>query len=264
MFTHDQAQFRGALEAMEATWAKAAPLVAPPMELLRVRFGTLSMPGYLRVPAGASHPPVVLLLPGADSAKEELYHLADHIVARGLAVAAFDTPGQGMLSFESKLRPDQEAAVRAIVDALAARPDLDGSRLAVGGISYGGMFAIRTAAVDERVRAVFAISSWYTPAGRFASMDALTRPGQYQHHGPDPAANMAAMTLAGAARQATVPLLQIFGGNDPGTPAEHGERIAAEYGGPVTTVVYPDGVHILNNLWYEARPLVGDWLAETL
>jgi hypothetical protein len=44
----------------------------------------------------------------------------------------------------------------------------------------------------------------------------------------------------------------------------HGERIAAEYGGPVTTVIYPDGVHILNNLWYQARPLVADWLAETL
>jgi len=29
-------------------------------------------------------------------------------------------------------------------------------------------------------------------------------------------------------------------------------------------VIYPDGVHILNNLWYQARPLVADWLAETL
>jgi dienelactone hydrolase len=249
---------------MTAAWAKAAPLVAPPMELLSVPFGTLSLPGYLRVPEHASRPPVVLLLPGADSAKEELYNLADHIVARGLAVAAFDGPGQGMLSFDSKLRPDQEVAVQAIVGALAARPDVDGSRLAVGGISYGGMFAIRTAAADQRVRAVFAISSWYTPAGRFASMDALTRPGQYQHHGPDPAANMAAMTLAGVAGKATVPLLQVYGGDDPGSPPEHGERIAAEYGGPVTTVVYPDGVHILNNLWYQARPLVADWLAETL
>ena len=36
------------------------------------------------------------------------------------------------------------------------------------------------------------------------------------------------------------------------------------YGGPVTTVIYPDGVHILNNLWCQARPLVADWLAETL
>jgi len=234
------------------------------MEPLAVPFDGLVMPGYLRMPDQARRPPIVLLLPGADSAKEELYNLADHIVARGLAVAAFDGPGQGLLSFDSNLRPNQEVAIQAIVSALAARPDLDGARLAVGGISYGGMFAIRTAAVDERVRAVFAISTWYTPAGRFAGMDDLTRPGQYQHHGPDPAANMAAMTLAGAAARARVPLLQLYGGNDPGSPPAGGERIAAEYGGPVTTVIYPDGVHILNNLWYQARPLVADWLAETL
>jgi tryptophan 2,3-dioxygenase len=46
--------------------------------------------------------------------------------------------------------------------------------------------------------------------------------------------------------------------------ARHVERIAAEYGGPVTTVIHPDGVHIVNNLWYQARPLVADWLAGTL
>jgi 2,6-dihydroxypseudooxynicotine hydrolase len=264
VFTHDQAQFRAALEAMGAAWAKAAPLVTPPMQPLAVPFEGLVLPGYLRVPDQASRPPIVLLLPGADSAKEELYNLADHMVARGLAVAAFDGPGQGLLSFDSKLRPDQEVAVQAIIGALAGRPDVDASRLAVGGISYGGMFAIRTAAADERVRAVFAISGWYTPAGRFAEMDDLTRPGQYQHHGPDPAANMAAMTVAGAAARARVPLLQLYGGKDPGSPPVHGERIAAEYGGPVTTVIYPDGVHILNNLWYQARPLVADWLAETL
>ena len=47
-------------------------------------------------------------------------------------------------------------------------------------------------------------------------------------------------------------------------PPEHGERIAAEYGGPVTNVVFDDGVHILNNIYYKARPFVADWLAETL
>src|SRR5262249_59267673 len=153
-------------------------------------------------------------------------------VARGLAVAAFDGPGQGMLSFDSKLRPDQEVAVRAIVDALALRPDLDASRLAVGGISYGGMFAIRTAAVDERARAVFSISSWYTPAGRFASMDALTRPGQYQHHGPDPAAHIAAMTLAGVAGKAPRPPLQVYGRNKPRPPPPHPEPDPPQYARP--------------------------------
>src|SRR5215831_12486688 len=179
VFTHDQAQFRAALEAMGDAWARAAPLVAPPMEPLAVPFEGLVMPGYLRVPDQASRPPVVLLLPGADSAKEELYNLADHIVARGLAVAAFDGPGQGLLSFDSKLRPDQEVAIQAIVSALAARPDLDGARLAVGGISYGGMFAVRTAAVDERVRAVFAISTWYTAGGRRADRGRIRRAGDH-------------------------------------------------------------------------------------
>lgn len=264
VFTHDRGQFAQAQAKMAAALAQAAPLVSPPMSLLSVEFEGLCLPGYLRVPEGAVRPPIVLLLCGADSTKEELYNLADHILARGMAVAAFDGPGQGAVSFDSNLRPDQEVAVSAILDALAARGDLDAGRMAVGGISYGGLFAIRTAAVDERVRAVFAMSSWYTPAGRFAEMDDLTRPGQYLHHGPDPAANMAAITLAGAAAKATAPLLQVFGGNDPGTPASHGERIAAEYGGPVTTVVYPDGVHILNNIWHLARPMVADWLAGRL
>ncbi len=264
VFTHQQGQFRAAQAAMAAALAKAAPLVSPPMELLTVPFEGLELTGYLRIPDGIARPPIVLLLPGADSAKEELYDLAGHILARGMAVAAFDGPGQGAATFESTLRPDQEVAVRVILDALTARDDLDPTRVAVGGISYGGLFAIRTAAVDERVRAVFAMSSWYTPAGRFAEMDDLTRPGQYLHHGADPAANMAAITLAGAAARASAPLLQVFGGNDPGTPASHGERIAAEYGGPVTTVVYPDGVHILNNLSYIVRPMVADWLAGQL
>jgi 2,6-dihydroxypseudooxynicotine hydrolase len=264
MFTHDAKQYRAALTAMGMAWEKAAPLLDPPMEILTVPFEDMTLNGYLRVPPTASRPPVVLLLPGADSTKEELYNLGDYIVARGLAFAAFDGPGQGMVSFAGKLRPDYEVAVRAIVDSLAARSDLDTGRLAVGGISYGGLFAIRAAAADERVRAVVSISSWYTPAGRFETMEPLSRTGQYQHLGPDPAAVMESITLAGAASRATVPLLQVYGGLDAASPPSQAEKIAAEYAGPVTTVVYDDGVHILNNVWYKARPMVADWLAQAI
>lgn len=34
--------------------------------------------------------------------------------------------------------------------------------------------------------------------------------------------------------------------------------------GPVTTVIFEDGVHVCNNIWYKARPLAADWLVETL
>lgn len=263
MFSHDQDQFRAALTAMGAAWAKAAPHLDPPMEILAVPFEDMTLHGYLRVPP-VTRPPIVLMLPGADSTKEELYHLGGHIVARGLAFAAFDGPGQGLVSFQGKLRPDYERAVQAIIDRLAARDDLDAGRLAVGGISYGGLFGIRTAAVDDRVRAVVSISSWYTPAGRFETMEPLSRVGQYQHLGPDPAAVMESITLAGAAGRATVPLLQVYGGLDPASPPSQADKVAGEYGGPVTTVVFDDGVHILNNVWYKARPMVADWLAETV
>jgi dienelactone hydrolase len=264
MFSHDQEQYLAALTAMGSAFGQAAPLLTPPARLLRVPFESMTLNGYLRVPAAAGRPPVVLLLPGGDSTKEELYNLGDHIVARGLAVAAFDGPGQGIVSTVAKLRPDYEVAVRAMIDSLERRDDVDITRLAVGGISYGGLFGIRTAASDDRVRAVVSVSSWYTPAGRFARMEPLTRTGQYQHLGPDPAAVMDSVTLAGAAGRAKVPLLQVYGGLDRESPPSHGDRIAAEYGGPVTTIVYPDGVHILNNVWYQARPMVADWLAQTL
>ena len=264
MFSHDQEQYRAALEAMAAAWQQAAPLLDPPMEILEVPFEDLTLHGYLRIPSGVTRPPVVIMFPGADSIKEELYNLGDYIVARGLAFAAFDGPGQGIVSLEGTLRPDYELAVRAVIDSLAARDDLDTGRLAVGGISYGGLFAIRTAAIDDRVRAVASISSWYTPAGRFEPMEPLPKTGQYQHLGPDPAAVMESITLAGVAGRATVPLLQVYGGLDTASPPAQAEKVAAEYGGPVTTLVFDDGVHILNNIWYKARPAVADWLAETL
>jgi hypothetical protein len=37
-----------------------------------------------------------------------------------------------------------------------------------------------------------------------------------------------------------------------------GQEVAAQ------AVIYPDGAHILSNLWHQARPLVAAWLAETL
>ncbi len=266
MFCHDQDAYRSALETMEGYWGKAAPLLDPPMDIVHVPFEGAELHGYVRVPlaSGGRKPPLAVLLPGADSTKEELFNLSEFLLARGVAIAAFDGPGQGSVSFEMKLRPDYERAVQAIIDALSTRDDVDAGRLAVGGISYGGLFAMRAAAVDDRVRAVFSISSWYTPAGRFATMEPLSQTGQYQHLGDDPAAVMEAITLAGVLDKVTVPVLQVFGGDDPASPPSHGERVAAEIAGPITTVVIPDGVHVVNNVWPQARALVADWVAENL
>jgi dienelactone hydrolase len=264
LFPHRPEQFRGALEGMGKCWGAAAPHTDPPMELVEVPFEGTVLPGYLRKPHGVERPPVAVLVPGADSTKEELFNLSEHIVERGVATFAFDGPGHGAVSFELKLRPDYEVPIAAVIDRLEQRDDLDTDSLGVCGISYGGLFACRAAALDERVKAAVSMSSWYSPAGRFPNQDHISQVGLRQYMGEDADAVQSRMTLEGVAEKITVPLLQIYGGRDPASPPEQAYRVEAEARGPTTTRVFKDGVHVCNNLWYEVRPLVGHWLARQL
>lgn len=108
------------------------------------------------------------------------------------------------------------------------------------------------------------MSSWYAAGGRYRQAHAVTHEGLRQYMGEDPDAYQSSMTLAGIAGRLTAPLLQVYGGRDPVSPPSEGERVASEVKRPQLLKVYPDGVHVCNNLWYEARPFVADWLADTL
>ncbi len=265
LFTQDLDQFRAALTAGEAAFAKAAPIAEHPMEILNVPFERTQLRGYFRYPLGTSgRVPLVVLIPGADSNKEELYDHGAHILRRGIAVYCFDGPGHGLVSFDLKLRREYEAPIGAVLDVLLKRPDVDADRVALGGISYGGQFAIRGAAFDKRVKAAVSVSSWYSAAGRFPSQRPVSQRALVQYLGPDPLAVQNTMTLEGVASRVTVPVLQVYGGKDPASPIEQAERIAAEVKGPHTLKFYEEGVHVCNNIWFKARPFVADWLADTL
>lgn len=263
-FVHEPTQFRAALEAAAECYRKAAPLVDPPMELLAIPFEGAMLPGYLRKPRGIERPPIAIFCPGGDSTKEELYDLGQHVVERGVAFLAFDGPGQGLVSIRLKMRPDYEVALRAAIDFVSARKDIDSARVAVGGISYGGLFACRAAAFDERVRAAVSVSAWYTPAGLYSHMPPLGQIAIRQYFGPNPAEVQDRITMAGAAERIRVPLLQIYGGRDKASPPEEAYRVEREVKGPCTTVVFDDGVHVCNNVQNEARPLIADWLCQHL
>jgi len=264
LFVHDQKQWTAGMEAMGACWKKAAPLVSPPMELMEIPFEGVLLPGYLRKPAGVAKPPLVFLVPGGDSTKEELYDFGNYMLERGLAIFAFDGPGQGLVSARVKLRPDFEVPIRAVTDFVLKRAGVDEKRLAIGGISYGGIFACRAAAFDNRFKAVFSASSWYTPANRFPGMDPLSQNGLRQYMGENAQQVQDSITMAGAAHKLEVPLLQVYGGLDKASPPEHAYRVAKEVKGPTTTLVFDDGVHVCNNLSHIVRPLIADWLSDHL
>ena len=73
------------------------------------------------------------------------------------------------------IRPDYEAPVSAVIDALGWRPDVDAGRLGLWGVSLGGYYAPRAAAFDTRVRACIALTGPFDFAEAFARAPGLTR-----------------------------------------------------------------------------------------
>ena len=77
-----------------------------------------------RVPPGARDPsaharsPVVIMIPGLDSVKEELQATAEYMLSRGLAVVAVDGPGQGEAEYDLPIEPAYERVAAAVADYL--------------------------------------------------------------------------------------------------------------------------------------------------
>jgi esterase FrsA len=123
---------------------KAAKHLDPPLEIVELAFEGQTLVGYLQLPPGITNPPVVLHWGGVDGWKEDRLRAAAFILRAGLASLTIDMPGTG----ENPVRYGDPAAERtftAWLDRLAQRRDLDGSRVAVWGGSFGAYWAARLA-----------------------------------------------------------------------------------------------------------------------
>src|SRR5262245_43298155 len=137
----------------------AAPLCREAIEVLGIPFEGSSLPAYFLRPAADRSPrKTLLVISGFDGTAEESYFQAGAAaVERGYNVLLFEGPGQtGTLRLYPDLtfRPDYEVPVRAAVDYVLGRPDVDPRRLAFMGISLGGYFSIRATAHEPRIRAL--------------------------------------------------------------------------------------------------------------
>ncbi|MCC7022163.1 MAG: alpha/beta fold hydrolase, partial [Thermomicrobiales bacterium] len=119
---------------------------------------------FFRVDESPEPRPTILFHGGFDSTLEELYPAAGAAaIERGYHCLAFAGPGQGRALREQGLpfRPDWEAVVTPVVDVALARPEVDPSRLALLGWSYGGLLAPRAAAFEPRIAALIAWDGIY-------------------------------------------------------------------------------------------------------
>jgi len=136
-------------------------LMDNPIENLNIDFEGAKLPAYF-VYGGEGRRPTLIALGGFDSTMEEVYCWIGAAAAEhGWHCLIFEGPGQWSVLKRDpglKFRPEYEEPVRAVVDYVLSRPDVDSERLALIGYSMGGYLAPRAAAFEPRIKACIADS----------------------------------------------------------------------------------------------------------
>jgi predicted amidohydrolase/dienelactone hydrolase len=267
VFVDDLDQQRAAHDRTVACFRRGAATLSPPAEPVRVPYGDTTLAAYLRVPASRTKPPVVIMMPGLDSVKEELQATAQYMLDRGLAIIAIDGPGQGESEYELPIEPAYERVATAVADYLEGREDIDPGRIGGFGVSLGGYYAARAAAFEPRMKAAVSLAGPYQWSLDWAILPPQTR-ATFQHRSgaateAEAREKASELTLEHAAAQITRPLLVAAGGRDRLVPTYHAERLAREAPG-AELMLDPDGSHGLTNRAFESRSRMADWLAAHL
>jgi len=162
----DDPRIRHAYERSISCFKHAASLFTFPIEPIEIPYENTTLPGYFyRADASPIQRPLVVMHNGFDGSVEEMHFLgALAAVERGYNVIAFDGPGQfGPVHREAlTFRPDWEKAVGPVVDfALKQTRFVNPQRVALLGVSMGGLLAPRAAAFEKRLAACIANDGLY-------------------------------------------------------------------------------------------------------
>jgi len=134
-------------KAIEAFLAHGR-LIDPPIEVVHIPFEGSEIIGYLRLPKNAKGPvPLVLAINGLDSRKEDLSENFDAIIPYGIGFIAVDSPGTGQAPIKAGV--NAERMFSPVIDYVLTRPEVDKTRLAADGQSFGAYWATKLSIVER-------------------------------------------------------------------------------------------------------------------
>ena len=162
-----QASYQKALDAFRSATDGGS------IEFVDVRYENGLMPSLFVAGKGTGQRPCLVFFNGFDVTKEVLYLMGvGDLAGRGISVLLCDQPGSGgaLRLHGQPTRFDMEVPAAACFDAMAARPDVDSDRIAIGAISMGGYFAPRAASVEHRFAACVAWGAFHDLLGVAANL----------------------------------------------------------------------------------------------
>ncbi len=243
----------------------ALPHLNPPGERAEIPYQGKHLFANLRRPRGIERPPVVILIPGMDSTKEEFHHSEQLFLDRGMATLSLDGPGQGEAEYDFPIRHDYEVPCATVIDWVQARDDLDGARIGLSGASMGGYYVPRVVAFETRVAAAIANGGAYAVQPNFDQRpDTLKQAYRLRTHSASVAEareKTAAFNLEGVAKTITCPMFIIGALEDRITSYKDAERLAGEVSGPVELRLLEGANHVAHNRGHMFKTQAADWMA---
>ncbi len=237
-----------------------------------VRVDGQDVPIWLAIPPGsdpaAGSLPCVLISNGLDSVTEvEPLSLGESFLDRGIAVALFEGPGQGLSLGQVPLRPDMEVVVQAVANRLASHPLLDPSRFGFLGISYGGYIALRVA---QQLPGQFAAVVNYSGGPTVSPLTQLPRRLKQDFQfalmtgSPDETQQALDRLVLDPGLTPRAPVLSIHGALDDIFPIAELRDLDAAWAGRSELIVYPDQAHVCLSRVAETTLLAADWMDRCL
>jgi alpha-beta hydrolase superfamily lysophospholipase len=264
----DQRTLRALRSSAATVFSQAIPRLMADTRKVSVRWRTAQLPGYLAKPAeipmrGA---PVVVMLNGATTSKEELLLWADPFLQRGLAVLTLDWPGTGEAFDAGRITSRCDDFTDGLFNLLEQELDLNSERVALLGFSLGAAVAVRAAASDRRIDACVAVTGPYDPRRWIRSVNPIVRHQLEGMAGAEvPVREFANdFSLVDITRRLRCPLLVLGAGRDLIVPPEESLHLCAAVGELGTLIWYPNGTHGLYEHIDDWTQVTAIWLRSML
>ena len=263
------------------SYVKASRWFDPPLERVVIPFEGRKGEGreirvYLRKPKGVDRPPVLINHAGVDVFKEEQCLMEPAFLDRGVATLSMDMAGTGESPILGSL--DAERIYDPIISYLQKRGDLDGSRIGVMGMSFGGYWVTKIAHLKrERLQAAVCwgggahytfLPDWqhkcrYAPTHLGNEDLIVTRShsfGIFNFEEWLEYVPKLSLLSQGVLDGPCAPLLIVNGKSDAHVPIEDC-YLLLEHGSPKTVRLFPGG-HM--GMTPETLPTIADWVSSRL
>jgi dienelactone hydrolase len=145
---------------MNDAFVAGMKLMPTPTEQVAIPYDKGTLPAWFLRPAGDDRRrPTIIMNNGSDGQNVDMLGQGGlAALDRGFNVVIFEGPGQGSQLFVDNVpfRPDWQNVITPIVDWLSKRSDVATDKIALRGISFGGLLTPQAASVEHRIAALVA------------------------------------------------------------------------------------------------------------